>query len=150
QKIAEVDLEQTVKTLSKFWDEIRSDSERFLSPRHSLNPTVIRWHREWLRRRWHDVPAATDAGRPPLDPKLRQLIIEMATANSLWGARRIHGELRKIGMQVSERTVSRWLARLSRPPSQTWRTFLANHVAAFASMDFFSVSTLTGRLLFVF
>jgi transposase InsO family protein len=53
-------------------------------------------------------------------------------------------------MQVSERTVSRLLARLSRPPSQTWRTFLANHLAAFALIEFFTVSTLTGRLLFVF
>jgi transposase InsO family protein len=112
--------------------------------------TVIRWHREWLRRRWARCSGRNRAGRPSLDPKLRQLIIEMATANPFWGAPRIHGELRKIGMRVSERTVSRLLARLSRPPSQTWRTFLANHVAAFASMDFFTVSTLTGRLLFVF
>lgn len=62
----------------------------------------------------------------------------------------MHGELRKLGIEISERTVSRLLARLSRPPSQTWRTFLANHVSALASMDFFTVSTWTGRLLFVF
>jgi len=62
----------------------------------------------------------------------------------------MHGELRKLGIEISERTVSRLLAQLSRPPSQTWRTFLANHVSALASMDFFTVSTLTGRLLFVF
>ena len=74
----------------------------------------------------------------------------MATANPLWGAPRIHGELRMLGIQVSERTVSRLFARLSRPPSETWRTFLVNHVAALASMDFFTVRTLTGRLLFVF
>jgi putative transposase len=112
--------------------------------------TVIRWHREWLRRRWARCSGRNRAGRPPLDPELRRLIIGMATANPLWGAPRIHGELRALGMQVSERTVSRLLARLSRPPSQTWRTFLANHLAALASMDFFTVSTLTGRLLFVF
>ena len=74
----------------------------------------------------------------------------MSAANPLWGAPRIHGELRMLGMQISQRTVSRLLARLGRPPSQTWRTLLANHLAAFASMDFFTVSTLTGRLLFVF
>jgi putative transposase len=74
----------------------------------------------------------------------------MATANPLWRAPRIHGELRKLGIEISERTVSRLLARLSRPPSQTWRTFLASHVSALASMDFFTVATLTGRLLFVF
>lgn len=90
------------------------------------------------------------AGRRALNPELRRLIVEMASANPLWGAPRIHGELWKLGIRVSERTVSRLLAQLSRPPSQTWRTFLANHVSAFASMDFFTVPTLTGRLLFVF
>jgi putative transposase len=71
------------------------------------------------------------------------LIIEIARANPLWGAPRIHGELRTLGIQISERTVSRLVAALSRPPSQTWRTFLTNHVSALASMDFFDVSTLT-------
>jgi len=85
-----------------------------------------------------------------LDPELRRVIIEMATSNPLWGAPRIHGELRTLGIQISERTVSRLVAALSRPPSQTWRTFLTNHVSALASMDFFNVSTLTGRLLFFF
>ena len=70
-------------------------------------------------------------------------------ANPLWGAPRIHGELRKLGIEISERTVSRLLAQLSRPPSQPWRTFLANHLSALVSMDFFTVSTLTGRVLFV-
>jgi putative transposase len=73
----------------------------------------------------------------------------MAIANPLWGAPRIHGELRTLGLDVSERTVSRLLERLSRPPSQTWRTFLTNHLASAASIDFFTVPTLTGRVLFV-
>jgi hypothetical protein len=73
----------------------------------------------------------------------------MATANPLWGAPRIHGELSKLGIDVSERTVSRLLRRPRRPPSQTWRTFLANHLTTMVSMDFFTVSTLTGRVLFV-
>lgn len=73
----------------------------------------------------------------------------MATANPLWGAPRIHGELRKLGIEVSERTVSRLLRRPRRPPSQTWRTFLTNHVSMLGSMDFFTVSTVTGRVLFV-
>jgi hypothetical protein len=72
----------------------------------------------------------------------------MSTANPLWGAPRIHGELR-VGVDVSERTVSRLLNRRPRPPSQTWRTFLTNHLAAAASIDFFTVPTLTGRMLFV-
>ena len=73
----------------------------------------------------------------------------MAAANPLWGAPRIHGELGKLGIEVSERTVSRLLRRRRRPPSQTWRTFLTNHVAGLMSMDFFTVPTLTGRVLFV-
>ena len=73
----------------------------------------------------------------------------MAAANPLWGAPRIHGELSKLGIAVSERTVSRLLRRPRRPPSQTWRTFLTNHVATLVSMDFFTVPTLTGRVLFV-
>src|SRR5437899_3590579 len=70
-------------------------------------------------------------------------------ANPLWGAPRIHGELSKLGITVSERTVSRLLRRPRRPSSQTWRTFLTNHVATLVSMDFFTVPTLTGRVLFV-
>src|SRR4030081_1165038 len=73
----------------------------------------------------------------------------MAAANLFWGAPRIHGELGKLGIEVSERPVSRLLRRRRRPPSQTWRTFLTNHVAALVSMDFFTVPTFTGRVLFV-
>src|SRR4029453_12883173 len=73
----------------------------------------------------------------------------MATANPLWGAPRIHGELGTLGVNVSERTVSRLLQRHPRPPSQTWQTCLTNHIASAASMDFFTVPTITGRILFV-
>jgi len=73
----------------------------------------------------------------------------MAAANPLSGAPRIHGELRTLGIDVSERTVSRLLTRRKRPPSQTWRTFRTNHLASAASMDFFTVPTVTGRVLFV-
>ena len=73
----------------------------------------------------------------------------MATANPLWGAPRIHGELRMLGIATSERTVSRILRRLHRPPGQTWRTFLHNHVGQLVSIDFFTVPTITMRVLFV-
>jgi putative transposase len=73
----------------------------------------------------------------------------MATANKLWGAPRIHGELRMLGIDVSERTVSRLLEQRPRRPLQTWKRFLRNHLASAASVDFFTVSTLTGRVLFV-
>ena len=76
--------------------------------------------------------------------------MKIAAANPLWGAPRIHGELGKLGIEVSERTVSRLVRRPRRPPSQTWRTFLTNHVAALGSIDFFTVPTVTGRVLFVF
>jgi transposase InsO family protein len=74
----------------------------------------------------------------------------MATANPLWGAPRIHGELRMLGFDISERTVSRLLEQQPRRPSQTWKTFLRNHIASAASVDSFTVSTLAGRVLFVF
>jgi transposase InsO family protein len=76
--------------------------------------------------------------------------MKIAAANPIWGAPRIHGELGKLGIAVSERTVSRFVGRPHRPRSQTWRTFLTNHVAALGSMDFFTVQTVTGRILFVF
>jgi putative transposase len=111
--------------------------------------TVVRWHRDWLRRRWSRRSTWRPVGRPAIRREIRTLVREMATANPLWGAPRIHGELRTLGVDISERTVSRLLARRSRPPSQSWRTFLTNHLASAASMDFFTVPTLTGRVLFV-
>ena len=111
--------------------------------------TVIRWHRDWLRRRWTRRSRQRADGRPPIDQQIRALVREMATANPLWGAPRIHGELQTLGIHVSERTVSRLLEPHTRPSSQTWKTFLANHFASAASMDFFTVSTLAGRVLSV-
>ena len=73
----------------------------------------------------------------------------MGEANPFWGAPRIHGESGKLGIDVSERTVSRLLRRRRRPPSQTWKTFLMNHLTSLTSVDFLTVSTLTGRVLFV-
>src|SRR6266849_2803815 len=112
--------------------------------------TVVRWHRQWLRRRWTQRSTPTRPGRPSTAAALRMLVDKMGAANPLWGAPRIHGELSKLGIEVSERTVSRLLRRRRRPPSQTWRTFLTNHVATLVSIDFFTVPTLTGRVLFVF
>jgi putative transposase len=112
--------------------------------------TVVRWHRQWLRRQWTRRSTRTRPGRPRTGTTPRTLVSTMAAANPLWGAPRIHGELGKLGIAVSERTVSRLLRRSRRPPSQTWRTFLTNLVATLVSMDFFTVPTLTGRVLFVF
>jgi transposase InsO family protein len=81
---------------------------------------------------------------------VRQLIRRVSTANPGWGAPRIHGELGKLGITVSETTVAKYMVRYGRPPSQTWRTFLSNHVEDLVSADFFIVPTATFRLLFVF
>ncbi len=112
--------------------------------------TVVRWHREWLRRRWTRRSARSRSGRPTTETAIRTRVSQMAAANPLWGAPRIHGELGTVGVEVSERTVSRLLRRPRRPPSQTWRTFLTNHVATRVSIDFLTVPALTSRVLFVF
>jgi hypothetical protein len=111
--------------------------------------TVVRWHRQWFRHRWTQRSQQTRPGRPRTAAAIRALVVKMGAANPLWGAPRIHGELRKLGIEVSERTVSRLLRQRRRPPSQTWPTFMANHMASLVSMDFFTVPTLTGRVLFV-
>ena len=111
--------------------------------------TVVRWHRQWLRRRWTQRSTPTRPGRPSTTAAIRMLVEQMGAANPLWGAPRIHGELGKLGVDVSERTVSRLVRRRRRPPSQTWRTFLTNHLTSLVSLDFFTVPTLTGRVLFV-
>src|SRR5712691_3065524 len=112
--------------------------------------TVVRWHRQWLRRQWTRRSARGRSGRPSTTATIRTLVMKIAAAYPLWVAPRIHGELGKLGIAVSERTVSRLVRRARRPPSQTWRTFLTNHVAALASIDFFTVPTVSGRVLSVF
>jgi hypothetical protein len=80
---------------------------------------------------------------------VRALIRDMSTANPLWGAPRIHGELLKLGIAVSQSTVAKYMRRHPRPPSQTWRTFLTNHASQIMAADLFVVPTVTFRLLFV-
>ena len=134
----------------RFWIALRRIWTNWRTALVLVRPeTVVGWHRTWLRWRWTRRSTPRAKGRPPVAREIRALVREMATANPLWGAPRIHGELRTLGVGVSERTVSRLLTRLTRPPSQTWRTFLTNHLASAASMDFFTVSTITGRVLFV-
>ena len=82
--------------------------------------------------------------------EVRDLIRKMSLANPLWGAPRIHGELLKLGIEVSQATVAKYMARQRKPPSQTWLTFLNNHVRSLVSTDFFVVPTVSFRLLFVF
>ena len=110
--------------------------------------TVVAWHRRGFRLFWH-WKSRRHLGRPPVSLEVRTLIRTISVANPLWGAPRIHGELLKLGMDVSQATVARYMTRPRRPPSQTWRTFLANHVAQIMAADFFVVPTATYRLLFV-
>jgi transposase InsO family protein len=113
--------------------------------------TVVRWQRERFRKFWARLskPQRRRRGRPGTAAELRRLIGQMAAANPLWRAPRIHGELKMLGIAISERTVSRILRRLRRPPNQTWKTFLHNHVGQMVSIDFFTVPTITMKVLFV-
>src|SRR5579859_4255930 len=112
--------------------------------------TVIRWHRKGFRLFWTWKSRQRQPGRPELTKDTRDLIRRMSLANPLWGAPRIHGELLKLGLEVSETTVAKHMVRTRKPPSQTWRAFLNNHASQLASTDFFVVPTVTFRLLFVF
>ena len=112
--------------------------------------TVIVWHRKGFRAFWTWKSRPRRRGRPPLPGAVRTLIRRMTRENPLWGAPRVHGELLKLGIEISQATVSKYMIRHPKPPSQTWRTFLQNHVASLVSVDFFVVPTATFRLLFVF
>jgi len=96
--------------------------------------TVVRWQRERFRRHWRRLSnTSRHAGRPSTSSDIRELIRTMALANARWRAPRIHVELQKLGINVSERTVSRILRTVPRPPSQTWKTFLQNHLSEIGS-----------------
>ena len=91
--------------------------------------TVIRWHRRGFGLFWTWKSRPRRRGRPPVPQEVRALIRRMSRENALWGAPRIHGELLKLGIEISQATVSNYMVRHPRPPSQTWRTFLANHAS---------------------
>ena len=109
--------------------------------------TVIRWHRAGFRAYWR-FRSRPRGGRPKMPLDIRQLVRDMSVANPLWGAPRIHGELLKLGIEVGQTTVAKYMARGRRPPSQGWRTFLRNHADGIASMDLFVVPTISFRLLY--
>ena len=110
--------------------------------------TVIRWHRAGFRLYWR-WKSRSRGGRPKVPVEIRRLIREMSLANRLWGAPRIHGELLKLGIEVAQSTVAKYMARSGRGRSQTWKTFLHNHAAGIGAMDFLIVPTVGFRLLFV-
>jgi hypothetical protein len=113
--------------------------------------TVLRWHREGFRRysRW---TSRRRAERPSTSADIRVLVHRMAAENPSWGAPRIHGEIQKLGLEVSERTVSRYMLRRPAHPDERrrWRTFFANHREVVAAIDFFTVPAATFRVLYAF
>jgi hypothetical protein len=111
--------------------------------------TVIAWHRQAFRFYWRWLSRRKSIGRPRVSAEVRTLIKQMTQANPLWGAPRIHGELLKLGIDISERSVSRLMPKVRNPPSQTWRTFLDSHFRELVSIDFLTVPTATFRVLYV-
>lgn len=109
--------------------------------------TVIRWHRAGLRSYWR-WKSKSLGGRPKMSADIRRLIRDISLANPLWGAPRIHGELLKLGIDVGQTTVARYMARSRRPPSQGWKTFLRNHADGIVSIDLFVVPTISFQLLY--
>jgi hypothetical protein len=131
--------------LSRMWPDWRR-AVQIVTP-----GTVVHWHRRGFALYWWWRSHPPRTGRSAVAADIRTLIRQMHAANPLWGAPRIHGELLKLGIEIAQTTVAKYLTRRrGKPPSQTWRTFLTNHGSQLASVDFFTVPTATFRVLFVF
>jgi transposase InsO family protein len=109
--------------------------------------TLVRWHRAGFRRYWQ-WKSRRLGGRPQIETELRVLIRRMSVENPLWGAPRIHGELLKLGFEVAQSSVAKYMVKQQGPPSQGWRTFLHNHAPDIAAMDLFVVPTIGFKLLY--
>ena len=129
--------------LSRFWTNWQS-SLVIVKP-----ATVVKWHREGFRLYWR-WKSRGKPGRPKIAAEIRRLIQQMSRENVTWGAPRIHSELQLFGYTVAESTVAEYMCRHRKPPSQTWRTFLENHVSDIAAIDFFVVPTVRFQLLYCF
>ncbi len=111
--------------------------------------TLARWHRAGFRCYWR-WKSRSRGGRPQIETELRALIRRMSVENPLWGAPRIHGELLKLGFEVAQSSVAKYMVKRRLPPSQGWRTFLRNHAPDIAAMDLFVVPTIGFDLLYAF
>jgi putative transposase len=118
--------------LCRLWRDWRS-ALAILKPE-----TVAAWHRAGFRLFWNWKVRRGQLGRPVISREVRELIHKMCRENPGWGAPRIHGELLKLGIDIAESSVSKYRVRCPKPPSQTWRTFLENHVQQLVSIDFFT------------
>jgi transposase InsO family protein len=112
--------------------------------------TVLAWHRKGFRLFWTWRVRRGKPGRPSIPQEIRDLIRMMSCNNPRWGAPRIHAELLKLGIEITEPTVVKYMVRHRKPPSQTRRTFLDNHVRNMVSVDFFTVPTIRFQVLYVF
>jgi hypothetical protein len=113
--------------------------------------TVVRWHKAGFKMYWTWLSRQRNRiGRKCVSKELRELIFRLVAENSTWGAPRIHGELKMLGFEISERTVLRWMRKAPRSfkPAKRWAAFLSNHREAIAAMDFFTVPTLTFGVLY--
>jgi hypothetical protein len=131
--------------LSRIWRDGRS-ALAIVKPE-----TVLAWHRAGFRLFWTwKGRHVGQPGRPTVPREIRDLIRKMCRENPGWGAPRIHGELLKLGIDVGESSVSKYMVHGRKPPSQTWRTFLENHAKQLVSIDFFTVPTIRFQILYVF
>ena len=113
--------------------------------------TVIGWHRKGFRLFWTwKIRRNRLPGRPKVPTEVRELIRTMSRENPLWAAPKMHGELLKLGIDIGETSVSKYMVRGGRPPSQNWKTFLTTHVNSLVSVDFFTVPTIRFQILYVF
>jgi len=110
----------------------------------------VAWHRKCFRLFWTWKVRHGQPGRPVVPREVRDLIRQMCRENPTWGAPRIHGELLKLGIDIGETSVSKYIVRVRKPSSQTWHTFLQNHVSQLVSVDFFTVPTIRFQVLYVF
>jgi putative transposase len=130
--------------LSRIWSDWRSVLA-IVEPE-----TVVAWHRKGFRLFWTWKVRHGQPGRPVIFREVRDLIRKMCRENPSWGAPRIHGELLKLGMEIGESSVGKYMVRSRKPPSQTWRTFLENHAQQLVSINFFTVPTIRFQVLYVF
>jgi transposase InsO family protein len=130
--------------LSRLWPDWRS-ALNILQP-----DTVTKWHKQGFKLYWRWLSRPRKGSRPPIDKEIRDVIRRMSHDNPSWGAPRILSELQLLGYTVSEATVAKYMPKTRKPPSQTWRTFLANHIPDIAAIDFFTVPTLTFGVLYGF
>ena len=129
--------------LSRLWSGWQQ-ALTFVQPR-----TVIAWQRRRFRNYWRQLSQQGIPGRPAMAKEVRELIRTMWQTHPTWGAPRIVGELRKLGIEVAKATVEKYRVQMRKPPSTTWKTFLNNHMQDLVSLDFFTVPTVTYKVLFV-